>query len=279
MSEKIFEATFAEPADRLESYADFVAIVKQLRRDCPWDREQTHASIKHLLIEEAYEVVEAIDAQDWGELKKELGDILLHVVFHSVIAEQAGRFTLQDVITEETDKLVRRHPHVFGDAVADDADTVVQTWEQTKQQENDRSALAGVPRHLPALLRAQRTQEKAAGVGFDFPAADGAWGKVEEELAEFRDEVQAENGAAQPGRLEEELGDVLFALVNYARFQKVAPEAALQRTTQKFIDRFAYVERQLEAEGRGLADASLEEMDAHWEAAKAATPSASDVDA
>ncbi len=268
MSEKVYEASFAESEDRLESYADFVAIVKQLRRDCPWDREQTHESVKHLLIEEAYEVVEAIDERDWDELKRELGDILLHVVFHSTIAEQAGRFTLQDVIEAETDKLVRRHPHVFGDAVADDAATVLQTWEQTKQQEDtQRSALAGVPQHLPALLRAQRVQEKATGVGFDFLEAADAWAKVEEEISEFRAEATASEAAAE--RVEDELGDVLFALVNYARFVKATPEDALQRTTDKFMRRFAYVEAQVKAEGRTLADVSLDEMNTHWTAAKA----------
>lgn len=277
MSEKIYEASLAEPEDRLQSYADFVAIVKQLRRDCPWDREQTHESVKHLLIEEAYEVVEAIDERDWDELKKELGDILLHVVFHSTIAEQAERFTLQDVIEAETDKLVRRHPHVFGDAVADDAATVLQTWEQTKQQEDtDRPALAGVPQHLPALLRAQRVQEKAVGVGFDFMEAGDAWAKVEEEMAEFRAEVAREAPRASAERVEEELGDVLFALVNYARFVEATPENALQRATDKFMRRFAYVEAQVKAEGRMLADVSLDEMNTHWTAAKAQEASIDD---
>ncbi|HMB93953.1 MAG TPA: nucleoside triphosphate pyrophosphohydrolase, partial [Rhodothermales bacterium] len=214
MSEqKIYDATFAEPEDRLEAYADFVAIIKQLRRDCPWDREQTHESVKHLLIEEAYETVEAIDEEDWDELKKELGDLFLHVVFHSVIAEQDGRFTLKDVIEAETDKLVRRHPHVFGETEVDGVGQVLSNWEQIKMQERSASGetrtsvLEGVPTQLPALLRAYRVQEKAAGVGFDFPEQAGAWEKVEEEIAEFH--ALAESSASDE-RKEEEFGDLLF---------------------------------------------------------------------
>ncbi|MEM1127276.1 MAG: nucleoside triphosphate pyrophosphohydrolase [Bacteroidota bacterium] len=267
MPDKIYDPSFAEPPQRLEVYADFVAIVKQLRRDCPWDRKQTHESVKHLLIEEAYEAVEAIDEEDWDELKRELGDLLLHVVFHSVIAEQAGRFTLQEVIQAETDKLVRRHPHVFGDTAVAGVDEVLTNWEQIKQAEGDgqRSALAGVPRHLPALLRAQRIQEKAAGVGFDFPVPDDAWDKVEEEIQEFR--ALADTGAA-PEALEHELGDVLFALVNYARFVDVTPENALSRTNDKFTRRFQHIERRLRDQHRTLAEADLDEMDQYWEEAK-----------
>ena len=234
--DKIYDPAFAQPADRLEAYADFVAIVKQLRRDCPWDREQTHDSVKHLLIEEAYETVEAIDEQDWDELKKELGDLLLHVVFHSVIAEQDGRFTLKDVIEAETEKLVRRHPHVFGDVTVDGVDEVLANWEQIKmKQEQKTSALEGVPGRLPALLRAFRMQEKAAGVGFDFPDRDGAWEKVEEEIREYR--TLAESGAPAQEK-EAEFGDLLFALVNYARFTSVNPENAGQLIEQENIDGF-----------------------------------------
>ena len=172
-TDKIYEAQFAESPDRLEAYADFVAIVKQLRRDCPWDREQTHESVKHLLIEEAYEVVDAIDRADWDELAEELGDVFLHVLFHSIIGEEERHFTLADVLAAETDKLVRRHPHVFGDDSAEDPDAVADSWEEIKQQEKDdeeeTSVLDGVPTQLPALLRAYRSQEKAAGVGFEFP--------------------------------------------------------------------------------------------------------------
>lgn len=264
--EKIYDPAFAEPADRLEAYADFVAIVKQLRRDCPWDREQTHDSVKHLLIEEAYETVEAIDEQDWDELKKELGDLLLHVVFHSVIAEQDGRFTLQDVIEAETEKLVRRHPHVFGDVTVGGVDEVLANWEQIKmKEEQKKSALEGVPGRLPALLRAFRVQEKAAGVGFDFPERDGAWEKVEEEIREYQ--TLAESGASAQEK-EAEFGDLLFALVNYARFTGVNPENALRRTNEKFGRRFRHIERRLAEHGQSMADVDLAEMDRYWDEAK-----------
>lgn len=272
MSEKIYDDTFAEPPDRLETYADFVATVKQLRRDCPWDREQTHESVKHLLIEEAYEVVEAIDEADWEALKDELGDIFLHVLFHSNIAEENGAFTLKDVIEAETEKLVRRHPHVFGGADASDSESVAKKWEQIKMEERDENAsdevasvLDGVPKRLPALLRAHRMQEKAAGVGFDFPERDGAWQKVEEEMREFRAHVEA--GATDDER-EDELGDVLFALVNYARRAGINPENALRGTNDKFVHRFQYIERQLAERDQSVADVSLAEADALWNEAK-----------
>lgn len=265
-TEKIYDPVFAEPAERLETYADFVAIVKQLRRDCPWDRVQTHDSVKHLLIEEAYETVEAIDEQDWDELKRELGDLLLHVVFHSVIAEQGGRFTLQDVLEAETEKLVRRHPHVFGDVTVDGVEEVLTNWEQIKLKEGPKkSALEGVPGRLPALLRAYRVQEKAAGVGFDFPEKEGAWEKVEEEIREYR--VLAESGAPAEER-EAEFGDLLFALVNYARFTGVNPENALRRTNEKFGRRFRHIERRLAERGQSMADVDLAEMDRYWDEAK-----------
>lgn len=263
---KIFDPLFTEPPDRLEDYADFVAIVRQLRRDCPWDREQTHESVKHLLIEEAYETIEAIDERNWDELRKELGDLLLHVVFHSAIAEQEGEFTLQDVIRGETEKLVRRHPHVFGDTTVDGVCEVLSNWERIKLKEGEkRSALQGVPAQLPALLRAQRIQEKAAGVGFDFPEKSGAWSKVEEEVGELRRTMES---AASPEEREHEFGDLLFALVNYARFIDVVPENALRRTNDRFARRFQYIEARLADEGRTMAEATLEEMDAHWDEAK-----------
>lgn len=263
---RIYDEEFSEGSSGLERYADFVAIVRQLRRDCPWDREQTHESVKHLLIEEAYETVEAIDREDWEELRRELGDLLLHVVFHSVIAEKDGLFTLEDVLEAETEKLVRRHPHVFGDAVAEDTGTVLRNWEQIKMEEGGkRSALGGVPRHLPALLRALRMQEKAAGVGFDFPERDGAWAKVEEEIGEYRSLV--DEGASEAQR-EREFGDVLFALVNYARMSGVNPENALSRTNDKFSRRFGHIERRLSEQGKTLDEVDLAEMDGYWDEAK-----------
>jgi len=269
-ADKIYGAQFAESPERLEAYADFVAIVKQLRRDCPWDREQTHESVKHLLIEEAYEVVSAIDVQDWDELPEELGDVFLHVLFHATIAEEEGRFTLADVIEAETDKLVRRHPHVFGDQAADDPDAVAASWEEIKQQEkdgeaDDASVLDGVPPQLPALLRAHRVQEKAGGVGFEFPAREEAWVKVEEELDEFRATVAE---GASTGRQEDEFGDLLFALVNYARYADLNPENALRETVDGFTRRFQHVERRLSQRGATIDEADLATMRRLWEEAE-----------
>lgn len=267
MSGKIYDGTFTPSELERDAYVDFVAIVRQLRRDCPWDREQTHESVKHLLIEEAYETIEAIEAGDWEELKKELGDLFLHVVFHGVMGEEEDRFTLEDVIRTETAKLVRRHPHVFGEGEAGSAEEVLTSWEQIKMQEGKKtSALEGVPRELPALLRALRIQEKAAGVGFDFPEREGAWEKVEEETDEFHAAARSRN--ASDAEKEEEFGDLLFALVNYARRVGINPENALRRTMDKFTYRFQHVEKQLSEAGRTMSEAELTEMDRLWKDAK-----------
>lgn len=258
----------AAHADR---FADFVAIVRRLRRDCPWDREQTHDSVKQLTIEEAFEVVQAIDDRDADGLKKELGDLFLHVLFHAHIAETEGTFTLLDVMEAEMQKLVRRHPHVFGALAVSGTGEVLKNWEAIKRAEREAegrtetapSALDGVPEAMPALLRAERVQEKAAAVGFDFPDASGAWEKVEEELQEVREAETAD-------RLEAEVGDLLFAVVNYARMRGVVPENALRRTVGTFSRRFQYIEAALAAEDRQPDGASLEEMDALWNEAKAA---------
>jgi XTP/dITP diphosphohydrolase/tetrapyrrole methylase family protein/MazG family protein len=256
-----------------DRYADFAAVVRRLRRDCPWDREQTHDSVKHLTIEEAFELVHAIDEGDSEAIKKELGDLLLHVLFHAHIAETEGAFTIADVMEAEMEKLVRRHPHVFGDRVVSGTGEVLRNWEATKRAEREsagegtpHSALDGVPEALPALLRAERVQEKAAAVGFDFPEAGGAWAKVEEEVGELK---RLADAGAEKDALEDELGDVLFALVNYARLIGVVPENALRRTVGKFSRRFRHVERRLAEGGRTPDDATLEEMDAYWDEAKA----------
>ena len=261
-------------------YADFAAIVRRLRRECPWDREQTHDSVKHLTIEEAYEMVDAVDAGNSDELAKELGDLFLHVLFHAHIAETEGTFDIGDVMRAEMTKLVRRHPHVFGDAVVSGTGEVLRNWEAIKRVEREEagqadappSVLDGVPEALPALLRAERVQEKAAAVGFDFPTPEEAWAKVVEETAELKALADA---SASPEALEDELGDVLFAVVNYARLNGVVAENALRRTLGKFSRRFQHVEAGLAGEGRTPAEASLEEMDALWDAAKAAERSAS----
>ena len=256
-------------AAHAERFADFVALVHRLRRDCPWDREQTHDSVKHLTIEEAHEVAEAIDEGSPDALKKELGDLMLHVLFHAHIAEGEGTFTLLDVMEAEIEKLVRRHPHVFGSTAVSGTGEVLQNWEAIKAEERAEagekrsSALDGVPTALPALLRAQRVQDKAAGVGFDFPEAEQAWGKVEEELAELR-----RLDPADQDRREDELGDLLFAVVNYARLTGLTAENALRRTTGKFQRRFAHVEAGLADAGQTPATATLDEMDALWDDAK-----------
>jgi XTP/dITP diphosphohydrolase/tetrapyrrole methylase family protein/MazG family protein len=258
-------------AAHAERWSDFVAIVRRLRRDCPWDREQTNDSVKHLTIEEAYELVHAIDRGDDAAMAKELGDLLLHVVFHAHIAETNGHFTLLDVIEAESAKLVRRHPHVFGDVAVADTGEVLRNWEAIKRAERaseataseQTSTLDGVPDALPALLRAQRVQEKAAAVGFDFPVPSDALAKVEEEVAELR-EMTGDDAA----RLEEEFGDLFFALVNYARLVGITPENALRKAVGKFTRRFRHVEARLAEAGRSPADAHLAEMDAFWDEAK-----------
>ena len=261
-------------AAHADVYADFVAVVRRLRRDCPWDREQTHDSVKQLTIEEAFELVHAIDEGNAESIKKELGDLFLHVLFHAHISETEGGFTIKDVMEAEMEKLVRRHPHVFGEEVVSGAGEVLQNWEAIKRAEREaesdgrpaawRGVLDGVPEALPALLRAERVQEKAAAVGFDFPKAEGAWQKVVEEIGELK-----ALGDDDPDALEDEFGDVLFALVNYARFRGIVPENALRRTVGKFTRRFQHIEARLGEQGRTTDMASLEEMDALWDEAKA----------
>ncbi|MBI2619160.1 MAG: nucleoside triphosphate pyrophosphohydrolase [Ignavibacteriales bacterium] len=247
-------------------FEEFLAVVRRLRKDCPWDREQTHESIRHSLIEETYEVVEAIDRRNPEELKSELGDLLLHVALHSVIAEESREFSLEDVLAAETSKLIRRHPHVFGDVKVTSAKDVKANWEKIKLKEGRSSALDGVPRELPALLRAFRIQEKASKVGFDWAGKEDVWKKVTEELGEFR---SAEEDATTSA-IEEEFGDLLFSLVNYARFLSVNPELALRKTAEKFERRFRKVEIELRKKGKTPEEASMEEMDLLWNAEKAA---------
>ena len=237
---------------------------------CPWDAEQTHESLKRYLLEECYEVIEAIDTNDQELLKEELGDLLLQPVFHAAIAEEAGRFTMDEVIEAICDKLVRRHPHVFGDERVRNAEEQVVNWERIKKQEKSKkgeerpSALSGVPPQLPALLKAQKITEKAARVGFDWEHVDQVFAKVLEELKEF-EETMAEGDQA---RMEAELGDLLFAVVNLGRFHALDPEEALRKTIARFSRRFAHVEQSLHAAGRHLQDATLAEMDQLWEEAK-----------
>jgi tetrapyrrole methylase family protein/MazG family protein len=235
---------------------------------CPWDAEQTHESLKRYLLEECYEVIEAIDQKDPEHLKEELGDLMLQPVFHAAIAAEKGEFTLDDVIDAICDKLVRRHPHVFGDQVVKTAGEQVEKWEQIKKAEKGeerQSALAGVPPQLPALMKAQKITEKAARVGFDWEHVDQVFAKVLEELHEF-EETMAEGDQA---RMEAELGDLLFATVNLGRFLSLNPEEALRKTIDRFAKRFAHIEETMHARGVQMKDSSLEEMDKLWEEAKA----------
>ncbi len=247
------------------TYEEFVEIVRRLRRECPWDREQTHESIRQNLIEEAYEVVESIDAGDIDEMKKELGDLLLHVVFHSVIAEEEEEFTLEEVVSLISEKLIRRHPHVFGDTVVNGQDDVIRNWERIKLDEGRTSVIDGIPAALPALVRALRLQEKASKVGFDWEKKEDCWKKVEEELTEFKTVSDEDNDEET---ITDELGDLLFSIVNYSRFLKINPEDALRRTNEKFIKRFQIIEERLKEQGKDIHETSLEEMDKIWEETK-----------
>lgn len=246
------------------TFEDLLAIMRRLRKECPWDREQTNDSIKGHTIEEAYEVVEAIDHRDDDGLRQELGDLLLHVVFHSQIAEDEGRFAIDDVLQAITEKLVRRHPHIFSDTNVENSSQVMRNWEQIKMDEGRDSVIDGVPRSLPALLKAYRMQDKASKIGFDWEHEDDVWAKVREELDELHDAVQRRNN----DNMEEEIGDLLFSLVNYSRFINVNPEDALRRSIDKFDRRFRHVERRLRDEGRKPEEATLEEMDVWWDEAK-----------
>jgi len=254
-------------------FNEFVDIVKKLRKECPWDREQTNDSIKHATLEEAHEVIEAIDNNDYEELKKELGDLLLHVVFHAVIADGNGKFTLDEVIKSITEKLIRRHPHVFGDVQVIDSDNVKKNWETIKMQEGRDSVLEGVPENLPALQRAHRLQEKAAKVGFDWEKKSDVWKKVIEEIEEMHEEEKTISQMSEVEdqiytKLESEVGDVFFALVNYARFLNINPENALRKTNRKFIDRFRFVEEKIKSSGKSINESNLEEMDKYWNESK-----------
>lgn len=256
-------------------FNEFVGIVKRLRKECPWDREQTNDSIKAATIEEAFEVVEAIDKKDYEELKKELGDLLLHVVFHSTIAEDHNQFKLDEVIDSIQEKLIRRHPHVFGNAEVTGVDHVKRNWEAFKMKEGRKSVLDGVPFSLPALQRAHRLQEKAAKVGFDWEKKEDVWKKVIEEIEEMH-QIDVKNQKSKVknefwDELENEIGDVFFALVNYARYLGINPENALRRTNEKFIKRFSYVEDKILKSGRQLSESNLKEMDIYWNESKKVT--------
>lgn len=246
-----------------------MTIMRKLRAPggCPWDAEQTHDSLKRYLLEESYEVIEAIDAMDDALLKEELGDLILQPVFHAAVAEERGAFTMDEVLDAINDKLVRRHPHVFGDEVIESSAAQVENWEKIKKGEKGderKSALSGIPPHLPALMKAQKITEKAARVGFDWEHTDQVFAKVMEELHEFQEAM----AAGDQQEMESELGDLLFAIVNLGRFLAIDPEEALSKTIRRFTRRFSHIEETLHGRGERLQDTSLEEMDRLWEEAK-----------
>ncbi len=256
-------------------FNEFVDIVKRLRKECPWDKEQTNDSIKANTIEEAYEVVDAIDHKNYEELKKELGDLLLHVVFHTVIVEEQKKFDINDVIDAIQTKLIRRHPHVFGEKEVSGSEEVKKNWEEMKLHEGREKLLDGIPESLPALQRAHRLQEKAAKVGFDWEKKEDVWGKVIEEIQEMHEiekilsqKPDSKISEDLKDKLENEVGDVFFALVNYARILNLNPEDALRKTNRKFIRRFSYVESKVKETGRNISQSDLTEMDKYWEESK-----------
>ena len=251
---------------RLEAFKRLLDIVDEVRAKCPWDSVQTIESIRHLSIEETYELSEAILSGDLQEVKKELGDIMLHVALYAKMGSEKGAFDIADVLDGISQKMIVRHPHIFGNEKVADAEQVSQNWEKIKlEKEHNRSVLSGVPESLPALLKAYRMQQKAAGVGFEWPDPDDAWKKVEEEKKEFFDEIKSGNEALA----EEEFGDLLFALINYGRMRGINAEDALDKTNRKFRQRFAYVEQQAREQGKGVHHLSLDEMIALWMKAKA----------
>lgn len=252
--------------ERAVSFLRLLKIMDELREQCPWDKKQTIESIRHLTIEETFELSDAILKQDMNEIRKELGDILLHIVFYSRIASETNAFTIKEVIDGLCEKLIFRHPHIYGDAKADTPDQVKQNWEQLKQKEKggNTSVLAGVPNSMPALLKAYRIQEKARAVGFDWEEPSQVFEKVKEELAEFETEVK---NNAMP-QAEKEFGDVLFSLINYARFLNINPEDALEQTNKKFIQRFTHMENRVKVQGKQIADCQLAELDQYWNEAK-----------
>lgn len=248
-----------------KNFTDLVEIVEILRKDCPWDREQTHESLKDLMVEELYEAIDAIDKKDYPELKKELGDLLLHVVFHAVMANEKSYFKMDDVVFSIQEKLIRRHPHVFESVKVSGTDEVLKNWEQIKLKEGDRtSVLDGVPNQLPGLLRAQRMQEKASGVGFDWGNFKDCWLKVEEELQEFKETIELQSKEEQA----KEFGDLIFAIVNSGRHLGINAEDALRLTNNKFKNRFQYIEKRVSEQGKKMKELNLAQLDLFWDEAK-----------
>ena len=249
--------------DKLEAFGRLLDIMDELRDKCPWDKKQTLQTLRHLTIEEVYELTDAILDNDMQEIKKEIGDIMLHLVFYSKIASESGDFDIADSLNSVCDKLISRHPHIYGDVQVDDEEEVKANWEKLKLKEGNKSVLEGVPNSLPSLVKASRMQDKARGIGFDWEHEDQVWEKVLEELEEFK--VEADHNS---DRIEDEFGDLLFSLVNFARFKGINPDDALEKTNKKFKKRFQFLETESKKDGKVLSDMSLEEMDTYWDKSK-----------
>jgi MazG family protein len=254
---------------KLQAFDRLLTIMDELRENCPWDKKQTLETLRHLTIEETYELSDAILEGDLTEVRKELGDLMLHLVFYSRIASESKAFDVADVLNSICDKLIERHPHIYGDVIANDEETVKANWEKIKLKTGNKSVLEGVPTSLPALVKAIRIQDKARGVGFDWERKEQVWEKVEEEMQEFKKEFNTEhNQAIDKHKAMAEFGDLLFSLVNYARFIDIDPEEALERTNKKFIKRFQFLETESAKDGKKLGEMTLAEMDKYWERAK-----------
>lgn len=250
--------------DQLAAVDRLLTIMDELREQCPWDRKQTFESLRHLTIEETYELGDAILDRNLEEIKNELGDLLLHIAFYAKLGSEEKAFDMADIAHSISEKLIHRHPHIYGDVKVENEEDVKKNWEALKLKEGKKSVLSGVPKGLPALVKAQRIQDKVAGVGFDWEQPEQVWDKVQEELVEFKAEVDQGDSQA----MEAEFGDLLFSLINYARFLKINPDTALERTNQKFTKRFNYLEAKAQALGKSLREMSLAEMDVFWEEAK-----------
>lgn len=262
-----------------EAFSRLVKIMDELREQCPWDKKQTIQTLRHLTIEETYELADAITENDWKGIKEELGDLLLHIVFYAKIGREEKQFELHEMINGICDKLISRHPHIYGDVKVEDEADVKRNWEKLKLKEGKKSVLGGVPKSLPAMVKAMRLQEKAKQVGFEWENKEDVWKKVEEEMGELQEAVgnwhsaTGENEEHLKGLAEDELGDVFFSLINYARFLQIDAENALERTNKKFINRFTQMEEEALRQNKNLHDMTLEEMDAIWNAMKLHKPS------
>lgn len=250
--------------EKLKAFERLLVIMDELREQCPWDKKQTLQSLRHLTIEECYELTDAILEEDFKEIKGELGDIMLHLVFYSKIASEQNQFDVADVLNGVCDKLVHRHPHIYSDVIVKDEAEVKANWEKLKLKEGKKSVLGGVPKSLPSMVKATRIQDKVKGIGFDWDNKEQVWAKVQEELKEF----QVEEEKNDIKKMEEEFGDVIFSLINYARWVGINPEDALEKTNKKFIKRFQWMESKINAESKNIGEMNLEELDVYWEASK-----------